>query len=184
MTAVVGQRSEYSPTEIEAALRVVAFYGGNTERASRETGINGRTLRVWRGDTHRDRYQEIIAQEGPKLEAIAADQAREAILRSSDVEHRIFDLLDAATSPDHEAFKPKDITELAGALQRVTTSKGINTTKLLELTGRPTQVVAHLNPRETIQALARDLGVTIDSTAEPIESPALLPENADANARG
>jgi transposase-like protein len=158
MSAIKGQRSEYTPTEIETALRVVAFYGGNTERASREIGINARTLRVWRGDAHRDRYQEIVAQEGPKLEAIAADQAREAILRSSDVEHRIFDLLDAATDPEHEAFKPKDITDLAGALQRITTSKGINTTKLLELTGRPTQVVQHLSPQEAIRGLARDLG--------------------------
>ena len=171
MSAVVGQRSEYTPTEIEAALRVVAFYGGNTERASRELGINGRTLRAWRGDKHRDRYQEILAQEGPKLEALAADQAREAILRSSDVEHRIFDLLDTATDPDGEEFKPKDITELAGALQRVTTSKGINTTKLLELTGRPTQIVQHLSPQEAIRGLARDLGITLDSTAEEIINP-------------
>lgn len=167
MTAPIQTRKEYSPVEIDEALRVLVFYGGNAVRASKDTGVPDRTLRQWRNETHRDLYQDIAEREGPKLEAIAAAQAREVLLRASAVEHRILDRLDT-----EEELSTKETTELAGALQRVTTAKGINTTKVLELTGRPTQVVQHLNPRDTMLALGRELGVVFEGTAE--EAPAEL----------
>lgn len=174
---------DYAPAEIDKALTTLAYYGGNSARAAQELGMSASTLKLWRRDSHRERYLEIAEREGPRLEALAANQARELIIRSADVEHSIFDLLAAATSEDHESLKPKDITELAGALQRVTTSKGINTTKLLELTGRPTQVVEHRDPKQAAAALARRLGVTLEGTATDITQPALLTESVDANAR-
>lgn len=174
---------DYAPHEIDKALTTLAYYGGNSLRASAELGISDRTLRLWRADTHRDRYLEIAEREGPRLEALAANQARELILRSSTVEHRILDALEAATDDEHEGLKPKDVTELAGALQRLTTSKGINTTKLLELTGRPTQVVEHRDPKQAAAALARRLGVVLEGTATDLPTAPLLPESANANAR-
>jgi hypothetical protein len=160
-------RREYSPTEIDKALTVLAFYGGNAARASVDTNIPTATLKLWRSAKHRDRYYELAEREGPKLEAIGASNAREIVLRAAHAEHKILDSLDS------DELTSKQMSELAGALQRISTSKGINTTKLLELTGRPTQVVQHLNPQQTIQALARDLGIVIDSTAEEIEPAAL-----------
>lgn len=185
MGAVAAPRTRelYTLGEIDAALTVLAYQGANTHRASRELGIPASTLRDWRNGAYRDRYREIAEREGPRLEAIAAQQATELILRSADTEHRIHDLLDAATDPDHEALKPKDITELAGALQRVTTSKGINTTKLLELTGRPTSVVEHRDPKQAAQALARRLGVTLDSDAIEVRNEALPSPSVETNAR-
>jgi transposase-like protein len=162
--------------EIDKALTVLAYYGGNSARAGQELGIASSTLRDWRREIHRDRYAEIIEREGPKLEAMAVQQARETIVRSGEIEHSILDLLHAATDEDHEALKPKDIVELAGALQRITTSKGINTDKLMTWTGRPQGIIEHRDPKQAAAALARRLGVTLDSTAEEITDTALLPE--------
>lgn len=161
MSAVVGQRSEYTPTEVETALRVLATFG-NSERASEATGIKADTLRKWRTRDHAARYAEILHEIAPQLEQAAADQSLSLILRQDDATHAILDRLEDPELPS------KEISELAGSVQKLTIAKGINTTKRLELLGRPTQIVQHLNPRETIQALARDLGVTIPSTAEEI----------------
>lgn len=161
-------RRVYSPPEIEAALRTLVYYGGNTSRTSAEVGIPQQTLHDWRAHDHRDRYLEIAEREAPKLEALAAQQARELILRAGDAEHGLLDKLNTALANDETT--PKELSELAGTLQRLTTSKGINGTKLLELTGRPTQIVEHRDPKQAATALARRLGLTIDSTAEDITS--------------
>lgn len=182
MTRTLGALDK-SPTEIDKALTVLAYYGGNSARASAETGIAASTLRDWRTTVHRDRYLEITEREGPRLEALAANQARELVIRSADIEHAIIDRLAAQ---DDEAPTTKELTELAGALQRITTSKGINTTKLLELTGRPTQVVEHRDPKQAAAALARRLGVVLEGTATDITDHPALPlptENVSANAR-
>lgn len=195
-----------SPTEIDKALTVLAYYGGNAARASQELGIPRSTLTLWRRETHRDRYLEIAEREGPRLEALAASQARETIIRAGEAEHDLLDLLsdrihEAETpEPQRDNFKSdtlyelaytawikrgssKELSELAGTVQRISTAKGINGTKLLELTGRPTQVVEHRDPKQAAAALARRLGVVLEGTATDLPALSLLPENASANAR-
>jgi transposase-like protein len=173
MPAPKRKRRLYSPLEIQAALTTLAFFGGNTTRTAVETGIAQQTLHDWRSKDHRDLYLEIQEREAPKLEAIAAGQAREVILRVAETEHRILDRLAAdETDPETGEVTPpsaKTLSELAGALQRVTTAKGINTTKLLELTGRPTSIVEHREGNDILRALgARIPGLVVDSTAEEI----------------
>jgi hypothetical protein len=176
---MAGKRREYSPQEIDSALLVLAYVGGNTARASEQTGISRHTLHMWRAETHRDRYLELVEREAPKIEALAAQQAREIIGRIGETEHAILDRL----SETDEPLTTKELSELAGALQRVTTSKGINTTKLLELTGRPTQVVEHRDPRSELTALAKDLGIVFESTATEISTLALPSQSEPANTR-
>jgi hypothetical protein len=184
------KRREYAPHEIDTALTTLAFYGGNAQRASAELGIPPATLKLWRNTSHADRYLEIQEREGPKLEAIAAGHAREIILRTAEAEHGILDRLSAddidPETGESLALTSKELSELAGALQRVATAKGINTTKLLELTGRPTSIVEHRDPAETVNALARKLGIAIDGTATEIPSAPptrpLLSASGEANA--
>jgi hypothetical protein len=171
-----------SPAEIDRALTVLAYYGGNAARASQEIGMSESTLKLWRRETHRDRYLAIAEREAPRLEALAAHQARELILRAGDAEHSLIDRLNDRLADDESSSK--ELSELAGTLQRVTTSKGINGTKLLELTGRPTQIVEHRDPRQEAAALARRLGVAIESTATEIEPTPLLAQSVESNARG
>lgn len=171
--------SQYSPAEVDAALTTLAYYGGNAARTSQETGIPAMTLKDWRNRTHRERYLEIQEREGPKLEAIAAGHAREVILRAAEIEHNVLDRLTDNT------LSTKELAEAAGAFQRVTTAKGINTTKLLELTGRPTSIVEHREGNEILRSLAAKVpGLILDSTAEELPPPqALTSETVAANAR-
>jgi hypothetical protein len=156
-------RRTYTPTEVKAALTTLAFFGGNTAKASTETGIAQQTLHDWRAKEHRDLYREIQEREGPKLEAIAADQALEVILRSSDVEHS---LLDALSQVAHDPEQSKTASELAGALQRTVTSRGISTTKRLELTGRPTSIVEHRDGNDILRSLgSRIPGLVLEANA-------------------
>lgn len=172
-----------TPTDIDRALTTLAYYGGNSARAAEELGMNERTLRKWRLETHRDRYLEIAEREAPRIEAMAAQQARELVVRASETEHTLIDRLNDRLASDETTSK--ELSELAGTLQRVTTSKGINGTKLLELTGRPTSIVEHRDPAQTVNALARKLGITVDSTAveEPTPPLPLIPASSSANAR-
>jgi hypothetical protein len=133
-----GRKSQYAPEEIDAALLVLVRVGGNKVRASEITGIPATTLYTWKTSTHSERYLELAAREGPKLEELAVTHARETILRAGEIEHDVLDALKQAVQAGEA--KPKDLADMASVLQRVTTSKGINGTKLLELTGRPTQV--------------------------------------------
>jgi hypothetical protein len=180
-------RKRYSPTEIDAALAVLAASGSSLQ-ASETTGIPDRTLREWKIE-HADRYREIQEREAPKLEAIAASTAREIIIRAGETEHALLDTLNQRI---HDQAPTKELSELAGTLQRVTTSKGINGTKLLELTGRPTQIVEHREGTDILRALgAKVPGLVIEATATEEPQPTLQapktqplpPVVADANAR-
>lgn len=186
MTAIT-RGPDATPAEIDKALTTLAYYGGNAARAARELDMSASTLKLWRTHTHRDRYLEIAEREAPRLEAIAAQQARELVMRASETEHSLIDRLNDRLASDETTSK--ELSELAGTLQRVTTSKGINGTKLLELTGRPTSIVEHRDPTTTVNAIARKLGLTIDSTAVDMANPTptalpLVSESGAANAHG
>jgi fructose-1-phosphate kinase PfkB-like protein len=76
-----------------------------------------------------------------------------------------------------ESLDPKDLAMLAASAQRQATAKGINVTKVLELTGRPTHIIADQTGAELLRQLRdRVPGLVVESTAveEPvkqIESP-------------
>jgi hypothetical protein len=180
--ALTRRRREYTPVEIDKALLVLAGCGGNSWRASEITGVPSTTLRDWRVNEHRDRYLKLADQERPRLEQLAVEDAIGAMMLAGEIEREIGNQL--LERLGDEQTKPKEIAELAGALQRSTTSKGINGTKLLELTGRPTQVVEHRDGTQILEELKRIApGLIIDSTAEEIPTRALSAESVSANAR-
>lgn len=156
-------RKRYSPTEVEAALAVLAYYGGNSSRASQETGIADDLLRKWRLYTHRETYERIVAERAPELEALAVTNSREVMIRAGMVEHRILDEL------DQDGLTPKERSELAGAFQRVATAKGIETDKMLTMTNRPTQISEHREGHEILRHLGAMVpGLVIDGTATEV----------------
>jgi hypothetical protein len=68
--------------------------------------------------------------------------------------------------------------DLAGAQQRLATAKGINGTKLLELTGRPTQVIENRSGADILRQLAAAVpGLIVDGTA--VEEPVRQLESKD-----
>lgn len=175
--------TKYTPAEVDKALTVLAYCGGNGRRASEISGVPKATLQLWRTETHRERYQEIAERERPKLEQMAVDGAVAQILRADESALRILDRLDdALEDPD---AKPKELSELAGAAQRLATAKGINGTKLLELTGRPTQITEHRSATDTLRSLAQRFpGLIVDAEATEIhDHQALVAETGRVNAR-
>lgn len=170
----MSERTTYSPAEIDEALITLAYCGGNGRKAERITGIPQSTLYQWRTHKHRERYQEIAERERPKLEQIAVDGAVAQILRADETTLRIYDRLDEAL--DTQDASSKELSELAGAAQRLTTAKGINGTKLLELTGRPTQITEHRDASQILRGLASrfpNLVVDAEATEIPANQPAL-----------
>jgi transposase-like protein len=200
------KRREFSPGEIDQALIVLAYHGGNSLRAADECGIPASTLRQWRNELHRDRYLELVEREAPKIEALAAQQAREAMIRAGQTEARVYDLIDERiddaqrAEPEADDFtsealyeaaykawldrgNTKTLSELAGTAQRIATAKGINGTKVLELTGRPTTIIGYEDPIEAGKRLMSKYGIAVESTAEDITARALTSAKVSANAR-
>lgn len=172
-------RRTYTPTEVKAALTTLAFFGGNAARASQQTGIPEMTLRDWRNTEHRDQYLEIAEAERPRLEQIATTQALELMMRSAEAEH---DLLSSLATVASDPEQSKTASELAGALQKVTTSKGINTDKFFTHTGRPSQYVEHRDGTQILKSLGAKIpGLVIESTADEIR--ALPSPIVESNAR-
>lgn len=191
--------TKYTPTEVDKALTVLAYCGGNGRRAERICGVPQATLYLWRSETHRDRYQEIQERERPKLEQLAVDGAVAQILRADESTLRIYDRIDEGLDGREMEIEgddgqtrtvtvhasAKELAELAGAAQRLTTAKGINGTKLLELTGRPTQITEHRSATDTLRSLAQRFpGLIVDAEATEIPpEQALIGDAGQANAR-
>jgi hypothetical protein len=88
------------------------------------------------------------------------------MMRSGEAEH---DLLTSLTAVASDPGQSKTASELAGALQKVTTSKGINTDKFFTHTGRPTQYVEHRDGNQILRNLAAKIpGLVIEATADEI----------------
>lgn len=176
--------TKYSPQQVDEALIALAYTGGNGRKASQITGIPQATLYEWRTDTHRERYMEIAERERPKLEQLAVGGAVAQIIRADDAGNSMHDrLAELLENPD---ASPKEIAELAGAIQRIQTAKGINGTKLLEFTGRPTQIHEHRDATQILKGLQQRFpGLVVDAEAQeiPATQSALPVQSGQANAR-
>jgi hypothetical protein len=169
--ARTGERKAYPPAERDAIL-TVSFHHGPTV-AAREFGCTKETIGTWR----RERAEEWLAiceREGPILERRIVAQTQEIMARVGEVELR--NALKLAENMDE--LTPKEIVDLAGAQQRLATAKGINGTKLLELTGRPTQVIENRSGADILRQLAAAVpGLIVDGTA--VEEPVRQLESKD-----
>jgi hypothetical protein len=96
---------------------------------------------------------------------LADDYLKSATL-ARDVAHKALQ----RTLQDLEAGTLRDP---AKAAVNAATAGGIMLDKRLILEGRPTQIVQTDDPKRAAQALARRLGVALDTTANDIETPAL-----------
>lgn len=176
--------TKYTPAEVDEALICLAHCGENARRASALCGVPKATLQLWRSQTHRERYQELAERERPKLEQMAVDGAVAQILRADATTLKVYDRMDDLL--DTEDASSKELSELAGAAQRLTTAKGINGTKLLELTGRPTQITEHRDGSTILRSLAQRLPgliVEAEATEIPTTQTALVSETGRSNAR-
>ena len=179
---------------VDEKLLAIAYSGGSTASAAKMLGVDRKQLYDIKKD-HRERYLKLMRERGAELEEMAAANARELIIRTAQIEHTVLDVVNeklrlaAMEMPRAENYRTreeyelalevwserpdaKEINLLASALRSLTTSKGINGTKLLELTGRPTHVIGYEDPLQAGRALLARYGI-VDSTAEEVEQAAL-----------
>lgn len=159
-----GDRKAYSPAERDAILTVAFHHGVNTAVA--EFKCARETIAIWRKDKPEE-WLAICEREGPIMERRIVAQTQEIMARVGEIELRNALRL----AENMEDLTPKEVVDLAGAQQRLATAKGINGTKLLELTGRPTQVIENRSGADILRQLAAAVpGLIVEGTAveEPV----------------
>jgi hypothetical protein len=169
--------TRYTQAEIDKGLTLIAHCAGSAQHASEMSGIPMQTLYDWKTKHHVELYRQIQEREGPKLEALAVNQAREIIVQAAELEK------DLITQLAEQRYNLK-AGEIAGALRNVTTTRGISVDKVLQLTGRPTVVTEHRSGDDILRSLKTKLpGLIVNGTAEELAPvPALTEHGGAANA--
>lgn len=164
---------DYTPEQVITALSALALHGGNAQAAhdllqEQWEDVPGKdTITLW-ARKHPNRYAHIQAELAPKLELAAVDNLRASITYAGQVEHKLLTRL-------HDEAEAIPTKEIAGALRNVTTSKGINTDKLLALTGRPSTIIEHRSDEERIKGATETLTKLLSSVPSTAEE---IPEHA------
>lgn len=169
----------YTPEQTDIILRTLALNGGNSEAAHEQLKAEGIdiaavTLRAWRNTTHAGRYQDICLQIAPEIEKLVVQRSAEIQRRALDVSLKAIDAAEQQLA-DGKAKDP------AATAKNLALTHGIITDKSLTLQGRPSSIVGTTDARELLQEIRRDLG-SIPSTAEELETDALVAGESDANA--
>lgn len=176
-------RRNFTPDQRDAALLAVIMSGGRVKQTARELDVNYETLRSM-VDRNHERYEELQRKHGPELEARAVANLQAFVARAEEAK---FIALDASVA-QIEAGESKSP---ANDLKNIAVAQGISVQKILELSGRPTQIVQHGGLAEAMARL-RQLGATVEanydvtSDATMLPSPVELPagEAIDDNAAG
>lgn len=150
--------------DVDKCLLALALNGGALARTVREmkaagVKVSADQLREWR-DKFPKRYQWHAAENAAKLEKDIISNQREVIAAATQA------TLDAIAI-EHERIKQGEVKDAAAAARNLATVVGISTTKLLELSGRPTSITEVRKPEEILKALRRKgYQVDVEGSAE------------------
>ena len=176
----------FTTIEIDRALLILAYSGGNTwhahdwmTKANEELVEKGEeplripsqvTLTKWK-KTKLERYVQLQTDHGADIEAIAVTQARDTAIRAGSLEARLLEKIE-----EHiDEIAPKD---LAATLQRISITRGVSVDKLLLLTDRPTSITDKRDLAAIMEAIRRKAPGLIAGDAEEI-APGQLPTGSD-----
>lgn len=167
---------KFTPEQIDTALLTLAACAGNSVTACaalEERGIklNPRTLRLWRERQYTDRYIKLANDHGREIEEVAVQGMRETVLLAAGVQQK-------AIRKTEEQLDQDKVREPSAIAKNMSIVMGVNTDKLLTLTGRPNAIHQTRSAEELYEAMLR-LGQTVEGTAEEVkEPPPRLPETA------
>lgn len=168
---IKGLRNGRTPADVIRGLSVLASCHGSAVKATKvlqERGeeIDNETLTAWRR-RYPIRYADLHDKISRDLEEAGIRHGRESILKLHEAE-------DLALEKTVEALKENKVRDPAGTLQRLATTRGITTDKLMTLTGRPTQITENRSVDEIIRALRARVGISaqVIEEKEPAELPA------------
>lgn len=153
--------------DVDKCLLALALNGGAIRRTVREMKAAGikvseDQLADWR-DKFPKRYLWHSTENAAKLEKDIIAAQREVIAAATRAS------MDAIAM-EHERILAGETKDAAASARNLATVVGISTTKLLELSGRPTNITEVRKPEQIIEALKRKgYKVDVDSTAEESE---------------
>lgn len=167
----------HTPETKRTALATLVRSGDNAAEACRRLAANNitvpeRTLRHW-AITEPDLLQEIRYQLQPELEKLIIQDSVETELL----------LLHTTRKAAHQASQQLDDGQAknpSGVAKDLAIAYGVLTNNNQLRQNKPTQIVQDQGARELIAEIRASLG-PIDSTAEDLEYPALLPDVAETN---
>lgn len=160
-----GRPSKYSDITIDRALALLALNGGNLSATARDCQasddpelqqVRAHTIANWR-DAHSERYRWHVTENSGEIERrLVQDQREVAAIAASGVR--------AAMDLEIERIRAGEVKDASASARNLATVMGIATTKVLELTGRPTTIIEHRRPEQVVERLSK----IIESTAEEI----------------
>ena len=183
MTTLAPDKPKRTLEDIERGLTALALTAGRPVQASdrlKEQGLDipASTLCRWRDHQYHERYLEIATTVAYRVEDVIVQEARETAALAAQLERA------ALERAYRQVMNSKEGVDASQVAQRASTVKGINVDKLLQLTGRPTQVVEHRNADEVLRKLGASLpGLIVDGTATEIE-PKAIPSQSSAIGTG
>jgi hypothetical protein len=167
MAAAVGRR--FTEDEVTRGCLVLALNGGSVQKAKRQLAgegfpVSDSTLAKWKDSPG---YLKVRETHARKVEEGLVDNYRAVAVRSIELQMK-------ATEQAIGEADAKTLKDPGRTAQSAAVAGGIAVDKVLLLTDRPTEIVGHhADPKVAAQALARRLGVVLDSTA--VEEP-VVPE--------
>ena len=153
----------YPEADIDRCLMALAIEGGNvpaTVRFLKAAANGGRspnrdTIRRWR-DQYPARYAYHTTERAKEIEDGIVRGQRELIAGASIAAQD-------AVSLEHKRILEGDIKDAAASARNLQTVAGIGVTKIMEMTGRPTQIIEHRRPEDIVRRLNE---MVVDSDAE------------------
>lgn len=148
----------HAPATVDRALTLLLF--GTTVpdtisimKKEFEVSLTPQTLRKWRDDTHAKRYAELHDKHKDEIEADAIRRMRER-LRLVDQAERLA-VTRVISELENQKLTGKDAAMAALQMSRV---KAQNVEKLMQLTGRPTEIIEDRTGSVTSQVLRELMG--------------------------
>jgi hypothetical protein len=161
---------EFTTEEVERSLTALALCSGNAARArdmlqhdETLTRVpSERVLQLWRNGKHAERFQELLKQRAPEIEAATVQDYLAIAKRTNEIHLEGLEQV-AAGMPDLDA------KDAAQALRNISVAGGVAADKYLVYNDRPNVITSHASPDETLRALATRFGIDVhESTAEDI----------------
>jgi hypothetical protein len=148
----------HSPATVDRALTLMLFGTSIPDVISillkeYETPVSPQTLRKWRDDTYVKRYAELHEKHKDEIENDAIRRMRERLRLVDQAE--MLAVTRVITELQSQKLSGKDAAMAALQMSRV---KAQNVEKLMQLTGRPTQIIEDRTGDVTNQVLRELMG--------------------------
>ena len=145
--------ANFDENEVERILVALALSGGSVVKAQRVLEHDPHIQRVpHRNAMHKmreryaERYTEVCAELGPRIEAQVVNDYRAIMQRAAAVQLQ-------AIARTEEGIEELGAADAAAVARNLAVTAGISTEKAFLMTDRPTEIHARQNPDEILRAI-------------------------------